>query len=192
MFDLILNFDLGNRILLSYRLITEICLLVLCRLWADYIYWLSHYGFISTWKCFRLIGVSRATTFLVKCGRTFYIPTKAKRELLVSDFCPSHSSFVRRRSKFSYLRSRWKRFTLTIKKAYSRDKKGLFSWWKRFVVGMHSFKVDCCVFVSQRFGGWKDNFRCTFWLLFVVFRFADVFERPTLRGCSNECCIKQG
>ena len=106
----------------------------------------------------------------------FIFLQRPKENFLFRIFCPSHSSFVRRRSKFSYLRSRWKWFTLTIKKAYSRDKKGLFSWWKRFVVGMHSFKVDCCVFVSQRFGGWKGNFRCTFWLLFVVFRFADVLK----------------
>ena len=122
----------------------------------------------------------------------FIFLQRPKENFLFRIFCPSHSSFARCRSKLAYLRSRWKRFTLVIKKVYAHDKKGLLSWWKRFVVGMHSFKDDCCVFVSQRFGGWKGNFRCTFWSLFVAFRFADVFERPTLRGCSKECCIKQG
>jgi len=105
----------------SLRLIAEMQFRVLCRLCACLVYRLSRFGVLSTWRCFRLIGVSRATTSLAKCGRTFYIPTKAKRELLVSDFL-SFTFFFRSSSVEVFL------FALTMKKVYAHDKKGLLSW----------------------------------------------------------------
>ena len=104
----------------SLRLIAEMQFRVLYRLCACLVYRLSHFGVLSTGRCFRLIGVLRATTFLAKCGHTFYIPTKAKRELLVSDFL-SFTFFFRSSSVEVFL------FALTMKKVYAHDEKGLRS-----------------------------------------------------------------